>query len=640
MAAAPQWAGLHAAPITMAQYRLLVDESLPPHLDKCVFPPDLLEAVVAETDVPHPWVFSLSGVHVGVKQFTAPPLTVLVPLDVAAAVAQDTVTVELARLPKATLLTVVPAQLYAHVTNWKYYLEAFLSTHYTTLSVGQTFAYADPATGSEVVLTVKSANAQTVVVVDTDLTLDVAPLNDTMAAQLKQSVLASAEIVDVAGPATFTERLEPFRTAALLKTYRIDPAFAATVRVSCAGDMANVDLVAGPDRFLSLDTFVWSTMLQDAESEKAITVGGGPGETYVTAFAWDSPVTVALTFALPETQPPAPASACLNCGQPVAPDKLVLHEAFCKRNNVRCTCGLVFPAKVPPTHWHCALCGSHGNSLLAQYKHNQIFHAGPYRCDRCGSDTAYELLLALALQHRATVCPKKLHECRFCHLAVPQETATPEDRFLGLTHHESDCGNKTTECYECGKVLRTKDVASHVLIHTLDKARRNHDVVAVCANENCVALLRPGSAMGLCATCYGPLYVSVLDPSHAKLQARLERRYVLQLTKGCGNSWCANVECATGNKALPLKEALAHVTAALLPQVVDPVLPIHTTSPVANSNKFWFCVGQSMQKQRHDAASLLAEGRYARTMVYRAVASGAEDPRGWLATHAVPLDQS
>ena len=287
---------------------------------------------------------------------------------------------------------------------------------------------------------------------------------------------------------------------------------------------------------------------------------------------------------------------CTNCKQWVPEQRLILHENFCLRNNVACKeCGNVFQKRSSAwqQHWHCKLphdfssalftsfnhnptssssfrplLSFHGNSPASQSKHNRLFHTS-YTCSACtrNQTRSFPSLIALA-QHRVTTCPAKPILCQFCHLLVPQggdpnvDTPLPEVVISGLTPHELEDGARTTECHLCCRIVRLRDMSSHMLHHELEKKRRPPP--KVCRNVYCgrtVGNVSAGSNnnnsvnndIGLCSTCYGPLYVAQHDPDGKGLKRRVERRYLSQLLTGCGRAWCANAYCKTGraNGSLP-----------------------------------------------------------------------------------------
>ena len=280
---------------------------------------------------------------------------------------------------------------------------------------------------------------------------------------------------------------------------------------------------------------------------------------------------------------------CKNCNQWIPEQRLVLHENFCLRNNIVCKkCAKVFQKRSATweQHWHCHLPHDlsstslasinhksissssfpsvpffNGNTSTSYSKHIHLFHT-TYSCSACARTETkpFPSLIALA-HHRTTTCPAKPILCQFCHLLVPQggdpdaDTPVPEVIISGLTPHELEDGARTTECHLCDRIVRLRDMSSHMLHHELEKKRRVTPMV--CRNVLCGKIIGEGAAsssnsnslsnnIGLCSTCFGPLYVAQYDPDGKSLKRRVERRYLSQLLTGCGRSWCMNSYCKTG----------------------------------------------------------------------------------------------
>ena len=225
--------------------------------------------------------------------------------------------------------------------------------------------------------------------------------------------------------------------------------------------------------------------------------------------------------------------------------------------------------------------------------------------------------------HKTTVCPGKLILCRFCHLQVPQEgdpTEPPNPELLlsGLTPHELADGGRTTECHLCGKIVRFRDMETHLRHHDLERLSR--PAPRLCRNANCGRTQDganklgdtragtrkgqgPGNEIGLCSVCFGPLYVSMHDPEGKALRRRIERRYLSQLLTGCGRVWCRNEYCRAGRKnygqgdqSVPTREAIP---------MVKPFL--EGLDGRGYSTSLHFCVDEASQKRRVLAEMLTAE---------------------------------
>ncbi|KAI4690470.1 hypothetical protein J4E81_007624 [Alternaria sp. BMP 2799] len=313
---------------------------------------------------------------------------------------------------------------------------------------------------------------------------------------------------------------------------------------------------------------------------------------------------------------------CKNCQQVVPKGSLFLHENFCLRNNILCSqgCGQVFQKRSPAfqNHWHCPHDTFSGNTTLSHQKHDALYHT-PQMCSICDMEFPSMPMLS---HHKTTVCPGKLILCRFCHLQVPQEgdpnDQSPELLLSGLTPHELADGGRTTECHLCNKIVRFRDMDTHLRHHDLERLSRPPP--RLCRNVNCGRTQDgankagdtragtrkgqgPGNEIGLCSVCFGPLYVSLHDPEGKALRRRIERRYLSQLLTGCGKAWCKNEYCRTGrknlgqeDKSIPTKDAIPLVKPFL--QGMDGrgyETPLH------------FCVDERTQKCRTLAEMVAAE---------------------------------
>jgi len=305
----------------------------------------------------------------------------------------------------------------------------------------------------------------------------------------------------------------------------------------------------------------------------------------------------------------------------------MLHENFCLRNNILCPqdCGQIFQKRSPAfeAHWHCPHHPSiWGNTALTHSKHNHLYHPSSIlRCPDCSTQETFPTVPALA-HHRTTTCPAKQILCRFCHLVVPQEgdpdVPNAEALLSGLTPHELADGARTTECHLCAKIVRLRDMPTHLKNHDLDRFARPPPIP--CRNLLCGRTLDvcsrsgdtragtrmgqgPGNDVGLCSVCFGPLYVSLHDPENKALKRRIERRYLQQLLTGCGKGWCQNEFCRTGRKNLGLEGGNLGTKEAL--PMIKPYL--EALSKGVEVKPLHFCVDQGSQKVRKLAGMMAAE---------------------------------
>lgn len=310
---------------------------------------------------------------------------------------------------------------------------------------------------------------------------------------------------------------------------------------------------------------------------------------------------------------------CKNCLQWVPKRTMVLHENFCRRDNILCSqCKSVFKKGSAEweAHWHCDGDDAHGDSAAGKAKHDDVFHKDR-RCPSCEFFT--DSLPDLA-RHRTTVCPGKLILCRFCHLEVPQEgdpfNPSPEVVLSGMTAHELADGARTTECHLCDNIVRLRDMETHFKHHEIGKVNRSRP--QICRNATCGRTLHgvgprgqvdmgtaqgqgPGNEAGFCSLCFGPLYVSMHDPEGKALRRRIERRYLGQLMAGCGKAHCANEWCKTGRANAGLDPKGSSTKAAL--PLVKPLL-----EKVADRGEpMFFCVDEANQRRRRLAEMVAAE---------------------------------
>lgn len=330
-----------------------------------------------------------------------------------------------------------------------------------------------------------------------------------------------------------------------------------------------------------------------------------------------------------DTQGPDDHKRCANCGQWVPKASFFLHESFCVRNNTACpNCHRVFKkgSDELASHWHCVhgnACdlypNNYGNTQLGQERHRIAYHS-QHACSSC--DFSTHDLPELA-RHRTTHCPGRLILCRFCHLEVTQGgdgIETPEMKLTGLTPHELEDGSRTTRCDICDRILRLREVEAHMTSHRLSRA--SQPTPPSCRNVNCGRTLygvgprgahlaqppsasdSPGLELGLCNTCFAPLYSSVYDPEGKAMRRRIERRYLLQLNTGCGKSWCANEWCKTHRANAGLEPLGASIKVAL--PLVKPLVE----SVADRDSAMFFCVDETSALGKIVADELAKEGRY------------------------------
>ncbi|KAK9381802.1 ubiquitin fusion degradation protein UFD1-domain-containing protein [Kockiozyma suomiensis] len=589
------------------------------------------------------------------------------------------VTVSRHDLPKGTSVSLRPLDNdYLSVDDdWKALLESSLQSSYTTLTDGQVLSISHPATHSTMSFIVdKLQPERAVCIVETDLSVDFEAMSEDHArrsvakrdAKRESENMRSVEIiVDAAEPVkgAFVD-VEALRVPFFfeLKSWDRELPLIFKLESSKIGEeSADLD-DRSADLYISIDDnsrpssryYLWSTI---TDEENSITISSSNSfisSAQVLHLAVTS-CAVPLQFSLTVTQtlgnedednemPSAPAidaKECSNCHQFFPPRTFQLHTAFCERNNILCpnpSCSRIFRRQegIPETHWHCDSCPAFICDAASTKEKHISGHHTPCTCI-CGESFGNSLNLTY---HRTTTCPQKLHICRFCHLRLPQEDApdSQSDLLAGYTGHESRCGTRTTECPRCGRNVRLRDVDSHMRLHEIQRVAA--PMPAVCSNPLCVRVTEgdhvtvTSNNVGLCPSCYGPLYSPMHDPTGARLKSRIERRYFIQLSTGCKKSLCENIHCASGRANLGLPKYTSAEISSIVRELVQ-------------GGKLQFCVDDSMTRRRKLVDWIAEDKEFARPWICKAVGEvgvteGEEREseiaaRAWLVTNGVRVSE-
>ncbi|KAI4265250.1 MAG: hypothetical protein L6R38_009556, partial [Xanthoria sp. 2 TBL-2021] len=520
-------------------------------------------------------------------------------------------TVHFEALPKGTYVRLRPLEAGYDPEDWKALLEKHLRENFTTLTNGEILTVTSGREEFCFLVDDLRPNDKAVTLVDTDLEVDIEPLNEDQAREtLKRRALKAQQAsgtaqgsspgglvqigLEVAGQVRPGDYVD-------YSVEEWDRSRDLEVELSPSNDEQEVDIFltpAGPKQrsrpredehvfadFSSSSSKRIKVRHSNVELEKADTLW-----ISVRAYEYDdtssqsqspSPAPVPYLLRVNSTTSNDKASAtpdeptqtpdeeiCTNCHQPVPKRTMFLHQNFCLRNNISCpTCHTVFQKSSPEwkNHWHCPHDTSHGTTPSSHKKHNALHHT-PGLCPACGESCNNISDLS---HHRTKLCPSKPILCQFCHLLVPQRGADdpsltdPEVLMSGLTPHELIDGARTTECHLCSKIVRLRDMATHLKHHDYERLSRSTPVI--CGNMNCGRTIEGyfspdgkrttrggGGQKGIfngseiCSTCFGPLYSNTYDPEGKALTRRVERRYLTQLMTGCGKSWCRNNHCKTG----------------------------------------------------------------------------------------------
>ncbi|CVK91921.1 related to PRLI-interacting factor K [Fusarium proliferatum] len=570
--------------------------------------------------------------------------------------------VEARQLPKGTYVRLRPLEAGYNPDDWKPLLERQLRENFTTLSKGSMLAVKG-ARGEEFKLLVDKVapEGDGICVVDTDLEVDIEALDEEQARETLRRIM-SAQRGTTDGSSTGGEIdiwkavegqvLEGEYVDYVLPSWNKSQPLA--IELTTDEDEDTLDLFVTPkssrQRALPRESVhVFGDFSPAVDGVKRIVISPtnveleGAEQITISVHGYRHPDATAppktlqyslrakvdlqdakdgangLSNGAGEQEHSPDEEQCSNCLQFVPKRTMVLHENFCRRNNIVCPkCKSVFKKGSPEweAHWHCEKDSAFGNSAESKAKHDDIFHT-ERQCPHCEFSTNSMADLA---RHQTSVCPGKLILCRFCHLEVPQEgdpfNPSPEVVLSGLTAHELADGTRTTECHLCDKIVRLKDMETHLKHHELDKVSRLKP--PICRNANCGRTMfgvgsrgqvrqtastdQASNNIGLCSICFGPLYVSMHDPEGKALKRRIERRYLGQLMTGCGKSHCANPWCKTGraNAGLEAKPSSAR---EVLP-LVKPLLGDVTNMDVP----LWFCTDEGSQRGRKLAEMMAEEG--------------------------------
>ncbi|KAH7088293.1 ubiquitin fusion degradation protein-like protein [Paraphoma chrysanthemicola] len=564
------------------------------------------------------------------------------------------ITVHAKQLPKGTFVKLRPLEAGYDPEDWKSLLEEHLRSNFTTLTNGEVLVVYGGRTASgkreefRFLVDGFKPEGDGILVIDTDLEVDIEALNEEQARETLKQIAArrqrapgTTEGSSVGGPIDIFKAQDGQVLDGEYVDYELpswDRSQGLDISLSEVDDDTEIDLFVSPyssrqrvrpreDEHVFADVsshFPKRIRLQPTNIEldeaEAIYIS-------VRAYPSDTPSSTPKPFRLkvsmfdPKNTPATNGDAttneahgpdevqCKNCNQWVPKSSLFLHENFCLRNNIMCPqgCGQVFQKRSAAFqhHWHCSHDTFTGNTPLSRHKHDAIYHTG-HTCSSCGLE--FPSIPTLA-HHKTTTFPQE---------GDPTEPANAELLLSGLTPHELADGGRTTECHLCNKIVRFRDMDTHLRHHDLERLSRPPP--RTCRNVNCGRTQDgvnkmgdtragtrkgqgPGNEIGLCSVCFGPLYVSLHDPEGKALRRRIERRYLSQLLTGCGKAWCRNEFCRTGrknlgeeDKSVPTKDAIPLVKPFL--EGMDGrgyVTPLH------------FCVDERSQKSRTLAEMMSAE---------------------------------
>ena len=559
------------------------------------------------------------------------------------------ITIHAEQVPKGTYVRLRPLEAGYDPEDWKSLLERYLRDNFTTLTKGEILEV--PATRHDhfkFLIDKIEPDENAICIVDTDLEVDIEPLNEEQARQTLKQRLAKNERApgtaqgsssggNVSVEADVEGRILPGEYVDyVVKEWRQDEELAIILEGS--KNQTPLDLFVSPFSTSQRskareDEHVFSNF--DTRPSKRIkisptNVAMEQAESLFISIHADKSISAseeAIVYSLrinrgddsrdgdqtsEHSLPSADEVVCKNCKQIIPKRTLPLHEAFCYRNNISCPkCSHVFlkNSEAWKTHWHCPYDSAFGSGVATQSRHDNVFHpASTLACPSCDFQ-AYNL--PILAQHRTTDCPGKEILCRFCHLVVPQKSDEdpafndPEVLLSGLTPHEVADGARTTECHLCARIVRLRDMDTHLRLH--DRERLSKPKPRICANRICGRVVGDKESkeqLGLCGDCFGPLYVTSYDPEGKMLRRRIERRLLTQLTGGCGKSWCKNTQwCRTA-----LKNESGQERSITTKDALPIVKPLTDALAKGQDVELCFCVDETSQRRKTLAAMMAGEG--------------------------------
>lgn len=572
---------------------------------------------------------------------------------------QIRITVHVKQLPKGTYVRLRPLEAGYNPDDWRALLERHMRENYTTLTNNEILKIPDRAKKGHdfrFLIDKFAPEGDGICVVDTDLEVDIEALNEEQARETLKQIMTKKESEAGSSAGGVIDAWQPVDGHVQPGDY-VDYELTGWDRTQgieievTMDEEDDIDLFASPlsnrqrarpredehvfgDFSSGVSSKRFRIQSSNIELEGAeslhISIHSSSTQRSVAHYTLRARIipnsecngdSIDLTQDEAEAIPAPDEEKCKNCHQIVPKRTMILHENFCFRNNIVCPqCQGVFKKDSPEwkAHWHCEHDSAHGNNgAEGERKHAFIFHESQ-QCPSC--DFTATSLPELA-QHRTTVCPGKLILCRFCHLSVPQEgdPANPsaEELLSGLTAHELADGSRTEHCYLCQKIVRLRDMETHMKHHEFNKSSK--PLPRVCRNVNCGRTLdgvgkngqigtsqQAGNDLGLCSICFGPLYVSMHDPEGKAMKRRIERRYLSQLLAGCGKSWCGNEMCKSGKVNLGLAKAGESTSAKDALPLIQPLLQ----NLYDGSTAMYFCVDEASQTRRKLAEMMTSEGVY------------------------------
>ncbi|KAK4145645.1 ubiquitin fusion degradation protein UFD1-domain-containing protein [Dichotomopilus funicola] len=471
---------------------------------------------IQETDIPNVTLAEDGVVDLTIDESTTPPT-------------EDRgiqIIIRANQLPKGTYVRLRPLEAGYNPDDWKALLERQLRGSFTTLTKDSMLSIKG-AKGEEFRFLADKFEPEGdgICVVDTDLEVDIEPLNEEQAKETLRQIAAKAQRAPgTTSGSSVGHTIDIWKdvTGQVLQQDYVDyelPSWdkSSALAIELSGeDGDKLDLFVSPrsNRQRAVpraEEHVFGDFSSPKDGRKVIVIspthtalegadsilvsihgfsgpgdevsGGNPWRYTLRARATDTQSSSAVSV---NQKPPSLSpdeEQCKNCLQVIPKRTMMLHENFCLRNNIVCPrCQNVFQKRSQEweNHWHCDTHpNAYGSDPESRAKHDYVQHT-QHTCPSCGPSTPFTFpSLPELARHRTTICPGKLILCQFCHLEVPQEgdpldpSSEAETAISGLTAHERADGARTTDCHLCGAIIRLRDMGAHTANHELDKATRH-----------------------------------------------------------------------------------------------------------------------------------------------------------------------
>ncbi|KAI1619002.1 ubiquitin fusion degradation protein UFD1-domain-containing protein [Exophiala viscosa] len=318
----------------------------------------------------------------------------------------ETVTIHAKQLEKGTYVKLRPLEAGYDPEDWKSLLERYLRDNFTTLTSGELLVVPGARHEQFRFLVDKfEPDTDGICIVDTDLEVDIEPLNEDQARETLNKRLAkkgrqqeSQEGSSLGGPISLEAEVQGRVLPGQYVDYELkswDHSQDLEVVLQTSDEDLSLDLFVNPFSAHHRsepreDEYVFGDLSGRATKRLKLSHSNvdleDAGSLNISVHAWqdttqehtaeDKPVPYTLTISATtdgvdtadedSLEVSADEVICKNCRQVVPKRTLPLHEAFCYRNNVSCPkCTTVFlkNSEAWKNHWHCPHDDEHGNKL-------------------------------------------------------------------------------------------------------------------------------------------------------------------------------------------------------------------------------------------------------------------------------------